>query len=226
MVTMRSPRSQLALTAVLFILGIAIVAQLRAGAGGSRLEALSAQDLTILVGNLNNANDDLRGEIASLERQLEDLESGTLSGETNIGQIRSDLARVRAWSGLDPVGGRGISITVSGEIAGPEVEDLINELRSAGAEAIALGDVRVVPGTVIGGSGASLSVDDTLLGDPFEIRAIGTPESLIGSLTRVGGIIAQLAGTSEATLDVQAIDRLTLPATTRSLVPSHGRPSL
>ena len=105
------------------------------------------------------------------------------------------------------------------------IEDLVNELRNAGAEAIAIEDVRVVPGTVIGGLPGALSVDDTALDDPMTIRAIGTPETLTGSLARAGGIIAQLAATApDATIDVKEVDRMILPATVRNLVPSHGRP--
>ena len=91
---------------------------------------------------------------------------------------------------------------------------MINELHNAGAEAIAIDDVRVVTGTVIGGLPGSISVDDTPLGDPFTIRAIGAPESLTGSLTRAGGIVAQLAATvPDAALDIQPTTAMTLPAT-------------
>ena len=103
----------------------------------------------------------------------------------------------------------------------------MNELRNAGAEAIAIETVRVVPGTVIGGSPGSISVDDTPLGDPLTIQAIGSPETLTGSLARAGGIIAQLAATDPAaSIDVQAAERMTLPATERTLAPTHGRPRL
>jgi uncharacterized protein YlxW (UPF0749 family) len=204
-----------------------VVVQLRSQAGGSSLANLSSQDLTLLVANLNTRNDQLRSEISTLERQLETLEIGGSRGASSINEIRADLARIRAWSGLDPVAGDGIKITVSGPIGATAIEDLINELRNAGAEAVAIDDVRVVPGTVIGGGAGGVSIDNTELGDPFTILAIGTPESLTGSLTRVGGIVAQVAGRDpRVTIDVQPSERLVLPATTRDLVPSHGHPRL
>jgi uncharacterized protein YlxW (UPF0749 family) len=224
---MRAPRSQLAVSVVAFILGILIVGQIRSQAGDSGLGERSAQDLTLLVANLNTRNDQLRTEVGSLERQLQSLELGGRSGASSLNQIREDLARIRAWAGLDPVAGRGIQVTISGGIAGPALEDLINELRNAGAEAIAIEDVRVVAETVIGGTAGGLSVDDTALGDPFVVRAIGNPESLVGSLTRIGGLVAQLAATyPDAAVNVEAVDRVVLPATTRDLSPSHGRPRL
>lgn len=225
--SLRAPTSQLLVAAVAFLLGLLVVVQIRSQSGGDRLATLSAQDLTLLVGNLNTDNDRLRGEIAGLQRQLDSLELGGTRGATSVADIRGDLDRIRAWSGLDPVAGDGVTITIRGPIGAPDVEDVVNELHNAGAEAIAIDDVRVVTGTVIGGVPGSISVDDTPLGDPFTIRAIGAKESLTGSLTRAGGIVAQLAATNpDAALDIQPTDRMTLPATTRNLVPAHGRPRL
>lgn len=221
-----APRSQALVAAVAFILGILVVVQIRSQAGNNTLAAMSSQDLTFLVANLNTRNDQLRGEIATLQSQLAALESGGSLGATSVNEIRAEIDRIRAWAGLDPVGGRGIEITVSGPITASAVEDLVNELKNAGAEAVAVEDVRVVPGTVFGGGGGGgLSVDDTALGDPFTIQVIGTPDTLTGSLARAGGIIAQLAATDpDATIDVQEATEMVLPPTTRNLVPSHGLP--
>ena len=224
-----APRSQALVAAVAFILGILVVVQIRSQAGNNTLAAMSSQDLTFLVANLNTRNDQLRREIATLQSQLAALESGGSLGATSVNEIRAEIDRIRAWAGLDPVGGRGIEITVSGPITASAVEDLVNELNNAGAEAIAVEDVRVVPGTVFGGGGGGgeggLSVDDTALDDPFTIQVIGTPDTLTGSLARAGGIIAQLAATDpDATIDVEEATEMVLPATTRNLVPSHGLP--
>jgi len=225
---MGGTRSQLSVAAVAFLLGLLVVVQLRTQTGGSALQALSTQDLTSLVANLNSQNDRLRTEIGTLQNQLDELRANQATGATSIGQIESDLGRVRAWTGLDPVSGRGVTITVSGPIEANAVEDLLNELRNAGAEAIAIGDIRVVAKTTVSGPPGSLDVDGFLLGNPFRIRVIGKPETLVGSLTRAGGIIAQLAATDpSSTLDVEATqDQMLLPASKRNLVPDHGHPRL
>lgn len=224
---MRRPRAQIALAVVALILGLLVVVQLRSQGAGPGLDALSAQELTVLVANLNARNDQLRAEIASLESQANELATGQASGETSVGQLQRDLARIRLWAGLDAAAGRGIRVTVSGPLAGAAVEDVLNELRNAGVEALAVADVRIVPGSVVAGAPGSLSVENTALGDPFEISAIGNPEALTGSLTRAGGIIAQLAATyPDAVLTVVPIERLELPATERELVSTYGRPRL
>ena len=51
-----------------------------------------------------------------------------------------------------PSTGPGVTISVRGAIDGSGVEELINELRNAGAEAIATGGVRVVTGVVVSGA--------------------------------------------------------------------------
>jgi uncharacterized protein YlxW (UPF0749 family) len=224
---MRRTASQVTIAAVAFVLGLLVVAQLRAQGGTSALANLSSQELTVLVANLNTHNDQLRSEVSRLDRQLSDLETGRTRGETSVGEIRRDLGRIRAWAGLDPVVGPGIVISVTGSLAGPGLEDLVNELRNAGAEAISIEDVRVVPGTVIGGGPGQVSVDDRPLGVSFRILAIGTPETMIGSLTRTGGIVAQLAATfPQATLDVREAEGLLVPATRRDLIPKDGQPRL
>ena len=104
---------------------------------------------------------------------------------------------------------------------------MINELRNSGAEAIAIDEVRIVPDSIVYGPTDGLLVGSTHLGDPFEVSAIGNSESLTGSLTRAGGIVAQLAATApNAELIVTPVDMLRLPATSQDLVPAHGKPQL
>jgi uncharacterized protein YlxW (UPF0749 family) len=224
---MRVRRNQWTIAAVAFVLGLLVVVQLRAQAGTTGLEQLSTQDLTVLVANVNARNDQLRNEVATLERELGALKSGQARGAQSVDQIRMDLRRVRAYAGLDPVTGPGVTITVSGPIDGPALEALANELRNAGAEAIAVAGVRLVPGVVMTGEPGGVTVDGMPVDDSFDIEAIGAQEQLTGSLTRSGGIIAQLAATQEqVVLTVTPLDRLDLPATDHPLVPVNGHPRL
>lgn len=224
---MRKPRNQLTIAGVMLILGLLVVIQLRSQSLGSGLEALSAQELTQLVANLNTRNDQLRAEIATTEGELNALQGAQARGESSVDQLRLDLGRVRTWAGLEAVSGSGIRVTMTGPISGAGVEDLLNELRNAGAEALAVEDVRVVAGSIVAGEPGALSVENTALADPFEITALGNSASLTGSLTRSGGIVAQLTATfPEAQVTVLPVDVVAIPGTTRDLVPTHGTPRL
>ena len=220
-------RDQAAIAAVAAILGVLVVIQLRTQQADPGLSALSAQDLTVLIANLNNRNGQLREEVSTLSRELSTLSASQARGQSSVDQIRRDLAKIRAWSGLDPVSGPGVRILVSGPIDGPGVEQLLNELRNAGAEAISVGGVRLVAGTVVAGSAGSIGVETTLLDNPFDVVAIGSPDVLTGSLTRAGGIISLLAATyPRVHVVVTPADGLKVPATIRSLAPVHGAPRL
>jgi uncharacterized protein YlxW (UPF0749 family) len=224
---MHRPRAQLTIAAVALLLGLLVVVQVRAQAGNAGFAQLSSQDLTVLVANLNARNDQLRREVSTLEDELAALNLNRARGEESLDELRADLRRVRAYTGLDPVGGPGVTISISGPIDGSGVEELINELRNAGAEAIGVGDIRIVNGEVVSGAPGAASIAGARLGGVFELSAIGAPDKLTGSLTRSGGVIAQLAATEpDVSVTVTPVDRIELPATTRSLVPAHGRPRL
>ena len=219
--------SRFTVAAVAALLGVLVVGQLRGQAGVPGLSALTATELTQLIANLTTRNDQLRNEIAGLVRQEANLEEARNRGETTVDELTSDLARIRAWAGLTPVSGQGIAITVTGPIGGDGIEELLNELRNAGAEAIAVDGVRVVAGTVVAGAPGALSVENAAIGDAFEIRAIGSPQILTGTLTRTGGVIAQVGATyPDARLTVTPVEAMTLPATERDLGPTDATPRL
>ena len=224
---MHRRRSQVTIAIVAFALGLLVVVQLQTQAGGAAFAGLSSQDLTVLVANLNARNDQLRTEVATLQGELATLGSNQQRGDVSIDELRADLRRVRLYAGMDPATGPGVSIMVRGPIDGPGVEDLVNELRNAGAEAMAIGGVRLVPGIVaIGGRGAVI-LDQSKLSDPFELVAIGAPDKLTGTLTRSGGLIAQLAATQpDVVVEVTPLDSLDVPGTNRNLVPADGHPRL
>lgn len=224
---MRSRRSQLALTAVAAVLGFLLVVQFRAQGAAPGLSALSAQELTTLIANLNTRNDQLAAEVVRLEGRLRDLQAGGARGAVSAGAIREDLDRVRRWAGLDAAVGRGVVISVSGEISAGAVNDLLNELRAAGAEAIAIEEVRILDGDVVASLPGGLAVRNTALSQTFSVSAIGDPAVLTASLTRVGGIVGQIQ-VSEPTVQVTVVaaDRVEMPATTRPLRPAYGTPRL
>ncbi len=222
---MKQPRSQLALTAIAILLGLLVVIQLRAQQAGTGLETQSSQDLTLLIANLTTRNDQLRGEAADTQRQLDAIAAANARGETSVGRLRGDLERVRIWSGEDPATGPGIRVLLFGGVPAEAISELVNELRNAGAEAIAVGGVRVVAGTIAAGPVGALSIANTALGPRIEVLAIGNSAALTGGLTRAGGLVAQLqARYEDVLLEVTPLESVAVPAADRSLAPILGVP--
>ena len=223
-------RGPLAVALVLAVLGFLVVVQARSQTQDQGLSQLSVQDLTELVANVTTRNNQLRQEVAALAQQQQQVQSAAQRGDTSTSQIRTDLEHVLAWSGVLGVTGQGVQVTVNGALPASAVGQLVNELRNAGAEAIALNGVRVVPGVVVSGDPGSLTISGKpLIGTTgtLVLVAVGQPETLAGSLSRAGGLVAQLAAQyPSVSVRVDPQDLLQVPATDRSLTPVLGRPRL
>jgi uncharacterized protein YlxW (UPF0749 family) len=224
---MRRASSRLTFGLVLLLLGFLVAIQAKSQAANTGLNALSVQELGELVANVTTRNNQLRDEVSSLQTQRDTLKATVNRGDSSANQVRSDLTRILGWSGEAPVTGTGARVTIEGDLPGDAVEVLVNELRNAGAEAISVGGVRLVPGVVASGPAGAVVIDGVKLGSPAVIEAIGQSETLSGSLTRAGGPIAQLAAQyPDVTIAVEAEDKVVLPATDRNLAPKLGRPTL
>jgi uncharacterized protein YlxW (UPF0749 family) len=75
------------------------------------------------------------------------------------------------------------------------VLDAVQELRDAGAEALQIGDQRVIVSTWFAdpsGAKAGVSVNGVDVVAPYEIRAIGDPRTLSAALQIPGGVVDSL----------------------------------
>lgn len=68
---------------------------------------------------------------------------------------------------------------------------LVNELKNAGAEAISINGERIINTTSITCDGNVILINGNKISSPFEIKAIGSQEALIGALQRPGGYLEQ-----------------------------------
>ena len=77
---------------------------------------------------------------------------------------REDLRRITAFGGEGAVEGQGIVLDASGDLDAIALNDLLNELRNAGAEALAVDGVRITAGSVCVQGASSLEIDARPLG--------------------------------------------------------------
>lgn len=221
----RGLRSQLSLAGVALLVGLLLVGQLRAQARPNELNALSAQDLSQLIETLSTRNRELRSALADIRQQLREYQFSGPQSQSAVDVTREDLRRITAFAGLGAVTGQGIEVDVTGSLDAIALNDLINELRNAGAEAIAVDAIRITARSVATQGPRSLVVDGIDVGEHFVLRAIGSPDGLSTALQRPGGIIAQLQQFINATIVISSADSLTLPATSVDLTPQAAQPA-
>jgi uncharacterized protein YlxW (UPF0749 family) len=165
-----------------------------------------ARSLTTLL----EANAELAGQVATLQGQLATYRSAEPRNETAL--LVEDLNRLKLVNGQIAATGPGIEVRIADWIGEAELQDLINELRNSGAEALALNDRRLLFNATIAAGREGMVVNGETLRPPFVIQAIGNPEELARGLERKGGVL-QLIRLSYPTVSIVLMqrDRLTVP---------------
>lgn len=181
----RPTRGQLVVAVLLAVLGYAAVTQVRFTHVDNTYAGLREQDLVEVLSGLAGTSQRAESEIARLQRTRDDLQSSTGAREAALAQAEQQADNLAILAGLVPVTGPGIRVTVTEETGAVDVQsmvDTIQELRTAGAEAIQVnGQVRVVASTPVEDASGGLLVGGELVTSPYVIDAIGDPHTLADS---------------------------------------------
>ena len=190
---MRTNSGAIALTIVALFLGLLAVTQVRAQDVYSRsLQLETPSSLTTLIANLAERNNGLREEIFDLRVRTESARAEAATGNGTLTESQKQLTQLQVFGARTAVSGQGISVKIEGAFDDKALSDLINELRNAGAEAVAVNAVRVGPRSWFGmNTDRSLTVDAAPLRGPWTVTAVGAPEVMYVAMTRTGGIIGQ-----------------------------------
>jgi uncharacterized protein YlxW (UPF0749 family) len=216
--------AQLSLFGVALLIGALLVGQLRSQARPIELANLSPQELSTLIETLSARNTELRDGLADLRDQVSDYERAAAEGQSSLAIGQEDLLRVEAFGGLGAVEGQGIVVEGEGSFDPTSVNDIIQELRNAGADAIAIDDIRITarPVAVLGTS--AIEIDGVPIGRAFTVTAIGSPGGLTTAMTREGGLLQLLEQSIQARFTIREDRSLVVPATQRDLTPTAARP--
>ncbi len=222
------------ITLVCIILGLTLTAQFRTQAGiKGDIPTKRLEEMTDLLKQAESERDALRSQVQKLTGQIDDL----LHAKSTAAVVQEELKQVRAAAGLTLLQGPGITITLNDStlavqpgqdpnlflIHDDDLLKLVNELKAAGAEAIAINDQRVVGSTEIRCAGPTISVNNTRIAPPYILQAIGSPEILEASLNMRGGIMETFRFWG-IQIQTQKADNLTLPAYVESHPFQYARP--
>jgi uncharacterized protein YlxW (UPF0749 family) len=187
----RPRRSQVVVAVLLALLGFGAVTQVRTADAEGSYAGYREQDLIDVLNGLSATTQRAQAELARLEQRRDDLQSSTLRRQAALDEARSQVDTLSILAGLIPVTGPGIRVTIEERTAEVDVDsfiDLVQELRSTGAEAIQVNDkVRLVAQSSFDSAPGGLVVDGTLLEPPYVVEAIGEPSTLAGAVTFLSG---------------------------------------
>lgn len=204
------------LAAGLLLVGFLLVAQWRGNATlQSSLDRQSDQNLAIIIQQLTTENSSVRSEIMALEVRILSAERDTEDLSEVLNQAARELNGLRVIAALEPAIGPGVVVRITDPdrvLLAQDFVTLIHELRSGGAEAIAVNGVRVGSNSGFSGEGTRIILDGTVLARDFEVRAIGNAQNLDQSLTLPGGVKSTLSTFPGVTVEIEQAEEISVPA--------------
>lgn len=183
---MKNLQSSIVIGIMCFLLSFGIAVQI----------ASIEKESTVLA--VENTENKLRDEVLQLtdeynraysklqknEKKLEKLRNGVSENNELTKSWSEELEKINNYLGLTTVKGNGIRI----EIENGDLLHIINALNNAGAEAISINDSRITFFSEIKNDGDIVTLDNNILEEPMEIKAIGA-DSLLAAITMPGSYI-------------------------------------
>lgn len=173
------------------LLGFMIIMQARSFSDyGDVLSRNSRADVFREIQILKTTNDNLESEIEALTERL-----GKLSTNWEaLDSVKEEIETYLKLTGRVDVSGPGISIALDGDIAAIWLVDLVNELLTAGAEAVSVNSIRLTNRTAGFDTipSGQILINGVTLNRPYYIEAIGDKEVLRQAMVQTQGIIDRM----------------------------------
>ena len=187
-----------------FMLGAAIAVQIKTvNKNGTTIS--SNQETSNLKTQVLKMKEKYENQYEELERVTKELEEARKKATNDNDELKELEDKIKEYNmllGNTNVTGPGVTITLTDGkvdsmildandllIHAENVLSVVNELKNAGAEAIAINGERVVGTTAISCDGNVIIVNGEKVSSPIEITAIGL-EEMLATLNRAGGTLA------------------------------------
>ncbi len=219
------------ITAVCFMLGLILAAAWhtatqisRDGRGVNRAGFVFSDGIQVAV---EKASKDA-SEITTLRARNRELADELSKGNSATGTLNNELQQNRDFAGLTEVTGPGVQVTLvdskrtdiqpndpmfqNNLIHDADVGLVINELKAAGAEAIAVNGQRIVATSSVRCVGPVIHVNSVPSAPPYIISAIGDADAMYGGMNTPNGVLDKLRQWDPAMAKCEKSKLLKLPA--------------
>lgn len=200
--------------------------------------------LIALINNLEDQTQAMENRLVSLRKELEEKQQQRVGGEYQVNVLEKELRLLEAQAGLRDVVGPGVVITLddnnSGALAAQQANPgfyqpenflihdknilyLVNELKRAGAEAIAVNNQRLVANSTIRCVGTVILVNSARLAPVYEIKAIGDPVALEKAI--INGEEFPYLKAKEFPVKITRVNEMIIPAYKGGFNTDHLQPA-
>lgn len=185
-------KNQLSLLLTALLLGLLISFQARSFENVSEVYGRDNRaDVFREIQILKTTNEDLEDQLVDLEHQL----SRVSDNQQALTIVREEIETYRALSGEANITGPGIIVKIQGNIRALWLTDIVNELLTAGAEAVSVNNIRLVNSTVGFDTipSGQILLNSVILSPPYIIESIGERTVLRQALEQPQGIIERMS---------------------------------
>jgi uncharacterized protein YlxW (UPF0749 family) len=218
-------KGQLWIGIVCIILGFVITLQLKSvlhNYGGT--EQIQRSDS--LLSELNNQKDinaDLLEQILQMREEIGSYRNKASESSDYAEVLSEQLSKAELLSGMLDVEGTGVILTLNDSkeksdqnpenyiIHDDDLRKVVNELFASGAEAVSINGDRLISTSSIRCVGPVILINGNKYTPPFEIRAIGNPETLKAAVNLRGGVVDILRSLWKIEVDVKEYETVLIP---------------
>lgn len=185
------------------VLGVLLTVQFRVTKDITKNpQAYRVQPMVTKIDEARSERDQKQEKVNKMRSELDRITAGT-----ELGVFRDELNVARIEAGLTALIGPGVEITMNDSnspvqpgnnpnlyvLHDEDVLRVLNELRAAGAEALAINDQRVLATSEIRCVGPTILINrNQRLTPPFIITAIGNQDNMVNSLKMRDGVVDAL----------------------------------
>lgn len=227
---LRRTRTQVLVGTLFCLLGFVAAVQVGANRGGVDLGQTDTTDLVRILDDVNQRESRLQDQLRELEILRDRLASGADADKVALDETRARISELSILTGVVPVVGPGVVVRLvdpQDAVDATLMLDTVQELRDAGAEAIQVGDQRVVVSTWFAdppNNEPGVVVDGVVVSPPLEITAIGDPRTLSAALRIPGGVVDSLRTLGGDALITER-DQVTITALHAVPSPQYAQPA-
>lgn len=219
---------------VALFLGVMLAVQFRLSRDIERTVPIQrVQRLTTQVASARKERDKFQIRVAGLRDELD-----AVTTQAGLKPLKEKLVQYRIEAGLIPVTGPGVEVSLNDSntalqpgqnpnlyvLHDEDVLRVLNELRAAGAEVMAINGERLLSTSEVRCIGPTILVNKVRrVAAPFVITAIGEPDTMISALKMRGGVVDTLQQFWGIQVSVKRLNQVTIPAYRGSRVFTHAR---
>lgn len=197
---MKNKEFVITITVICFILGLMLAMQLKTVRVNQEKTTTRTSEVQAQYAELKKNYDAKILELEEKDKILEEYRKAETDEET-VELLKLELTKAQQDAGLTNVRGAGLTILMEDSLADfgsgidlnnylvhdEDILKVVNELKSAGAEAISVNNQRIIGMSEIRCAGTTIFINGERIGAPFTIKAIGDPSLLESAMTMRGG---------------------------------------